>query len=176
MKKWCSFLLGWMIFFCFMLWWCLKKDSKDSDVTLNHRESSINTQIDIANKEIKLLSGFSEFERELIKQIILSDKDFCFNFTNDKRRLCKEIVSYEKTQIQSWNCNKIVLAKNYCIDYKNFLERNCDNIKNIILKKRCYFNKEYEEAILKWDKEFCKKLPKILQKKCYDDINKTWQK
>ena len=111
----------------------------------------------------------SKFDKEILKiSLNKTNKQFCDNANN--KSLCKQLYEKEIKNYQSWNCEKLTILKQKCLDQKYFNERDCDKISDDLLKRKCRFQVEYDKAIQNHDVNFCNKLPRTMKEECFQKM------
>jgi len=88
----------------------------------------------------------------------------------NKQDLCKQTVKNEQINYKNEECEKLEYLKQKCEDKRNFKERNCEQIKEELLKRQCIFQKKYDQAIKNKDKIFCNTLPRTKKQECFKKI------
>jgi hypothetical protein len=96
------------------------------------------------------------------------DEKLCENANN--KTLCKQKYEEEIKNFQDGNCDKLTFLKQKCLDEKYFNERDCDKISDDLLKRKCKFQLEYDEAVKNHDVNFCNKLPRTMKEECFQKM------
>jgi hypothetical protein len=111
----------------------------------------------------------SKFDEEIIKMAIKNKNiDLCKSSSFTKK--CEEIYTNEVNYFKRKECEKLIYLKQQCEDEKNFDLRKCIEIKDEKLRRRCNFQKKYDEAIKNHDKSFCNLVPRPQRDECLKKI------
>jgi len=79
---------------------------------------------------------------------------------------CENIYKKEWNNYDKLDCNELMYLKNKCEDKLNFENKKCNIIHDELKKRRCKFEKRYEQAIKNKDVSFCNSLPRVQKTEC----------
>jgi len=154
-----------LVLLSLVIFWCKKVEKS---LTRENKNAINNMKDDEKKRKDKDNVELTEFESTIIQIAVKQWTGYCRYIENkNKQKYCIKLVEQENQYLKDLECEKLIYLKDECYDKKYLKFLDCWKIRDIIIKRRCEFEKKYQEAIKNHDESFCKRLPRIKQKECY---------
>jgi len=151
-----------LVLLSLVIFWCKKVEKN-----LIKEDKNIIIKMEDNKKEGEDID-LTEFERWIIQIAVKQWTGYCrYIEDKNKQKYCIKLVEQENQYLKDLECEKLIYLKDECYDKKYLKFLDCWKIRDIIIKRRCEFEKKYQDAIKNHDESFCKRLPRIKQKECY---------